>query len=99
MTKFESLAHSWLRLAKELERAEALLEQLKAPARKANWHVSPLGFCFWSPARDFIVLMRLAFFLVERLFPLRSFSCSPVRGGLSYRLQNREAGFRRFTRN
>jgi hypothetical protein len=33
MTKFESLAHSWLRLAEELERAEALLEQLKAPAR------------------------------------------------------------------
>src|SRR5262245_7325155 len=30
MTKFESLAHSWLQLADELERAEVLLERLKA---------------------------------------------------------------------
>jgi hypothetical protein len=36
MTKFESLAHSWLRLAEDLERAEALLERLKAPTRKAS---------------------------------------------------------------
>jgi hypothetical protein len=36
MTKFESLAHSWLRLAEDLERAEALLEQVKVPERKAS---------------------------------------------------------------
>jgi hypothetical protein len=36
MTKFENLAHSWLRLAEELERAEALRERLKAPERKAS---------------------------------------------------------------
>jgi hypothetical protein len=36
MTKFESLAHSWLRLAEDLERAEALLEQVKVSERKAN---------------------------------------------------------------
>jgi hypothetical protein len=29
MTRFEGLAHSWLRLAEDLERAEALLERLK----------------------------------------------------------------------
>jgi hypothetical protein len=36
MTKFEGLAHSWLRLAEDLECAEALLERLKAPTRKAS---------------------------------------------------------------
>ena len=36
MTKFESLAHSWLRLAEDVERAEALLEQVKVPERKAS---------------------------------------------------------------
>jgi hypothetical protein len=36
MTKFESLAHSWLRLADELERAEALLERFKEPTLKAS---------------------------------------------------------------
>jgi len=36
MTKFESLAHSWLRLAEELERTKALLEQFSAPRRKAS---------------------------------------------------------------
>jgi hypothetical protein len=30
------LAHSWLRLAEDLERAEALLEQVKVPKRKAS---------------------------------------------------------------
>jgi len=36
MTKFESLAHSWLRLADELERAEAVLRRFKEPMRKAG---------------------------------------------------------------
>ena len=36
MAKFQSLAHSWLRLADDLERAEALRERLKAPTRKAG---------------------------------------------------------------
>jgi hypothetical protein len=36
MTRFESLAHLWLRLAEDLERAEALLEQRKVPERKAS---------------------------------------------------------------
>ena len=36
MTRFESLAHSWLRLAEDLERAEALLEQAKVPERKVS---------------------------------------------------------------
>jgi hypothetical protein len=33
MTKFESLAHSWLRLAYELERAERLRERFKEPTK------------------------------------------------------------------
>ena len=33
MTKFESLAHSWLRLAEDLERTEALLERFNASMR------------------------------------------------------------------
>jgi hypothetical protein len=41
MTNFESLAHTWLRLAEELERAEALLEQLKVPERKASQGRAP----------------------------------------------------------
>ena len=36
MAKFQSLAHSWLRLADDLERAEALRDRLKAPTRKAG---------------------------------------------------------------
>jgi hypothetical protein len=36
MVRFEGLAHSWLRLAEDLERAEALLERLKEPERKAS---------------------------------------------------------------
>jgi hypothetical protein len=36
MTKFESLAHSWLRLADELERAEAVLKRFKEPMLKAS---------------------------------------------------------------
>ena len=36
MGKFQSLAHSWLRLADDLERAETLRERLKAPTRKAS---------------------------------------------------------------
>ena len=41
MTKFESLAHSWLRLAEELERTKALLEQFSAPGgRRANANAS-----------------------------------------------------------
>jgi hypothetical protein len=36
MARFEGLAHSWLRLAEDLERAEALLERLKDPERKAS---------------------------------------------------------------
>jgi hypothetical protein len=36
MTRFESLAHSWLRLAEDLERAEELRELLKVPERKAS---------------------------------------------------------------
>jgi hypothetical protein len=31
MTKFEGLAHSWLRLADELERTQALLERFTSP--------------------------------------------------------------------
>ena len=34
--RFEGLAHSWLRLAENLERAEALVERLKAPDRQAS---------------------------------------------------------------
>jgi hypothetical protein len=33
MTNFESLAHTWLRLAQDLERAEALVARLKAPKK------------------------------------------------------------------
>jgi len=36
MTKFESLAHSWLRLAEDLERTEAVLKRCKEPMRKAS---------------------------------------------------------------
>jgi len=36
MAKFESHVHSWLRLAEDLERAQALLTLLKAPERKAS---------------------------------------------------------------
>jgi hypothetical protein len=36
MTRFESLAHSWLRLADELERAEALRQRFKEPTLKAS---------------------------------------------------------------
>jgi hypothetical protein len=36
MARFEGLAHSWLRLAEDLERAKALLDRLKAPERKAG---------------------------------------------------------------
>jgi hypothetical protein len=36
MTKFESLAHAWLRLADELESLEAVLKRLKKPERKAS---------------------------------------------------------------
>jgi hypothetical protein len=36
MTKFESLAHSWLRLADELESLEAVLRRLEKPERKAS---------------------------------------------------------------
>ena len=36
MTKFESLAHSWLRLADELESIDAVLRRLKKPERKAS---------------------------------------------------------------
>ena len=36
MTKFESLAHLWLRLADELESLEAVLRRLKKPERKAS---------------------------------------------------------------
>jgi hypothetical protein len=36
MTRFESLAHSWLRLADELERAEALRERFQEPTLKAS---------------------------------------------------------------
>jgi hypothetical protein len=36
MALFEGLAHSWLRLAEDLERAEALLERLKKPEQKAS---------------------------------------------------------------
>jgi hypothetical protein len=36
MAKFQSLAHSWLRLAEDLERAEALVRRLKQPERKAS---------------------------------------------------------------
>jgi hypothetical protein len=36
MTRFESLAHSWLRLAEDLERAAALLGQVKVPERKTS---------------------------------------------------------------
>jgi hypothetical protein len=39
MARFEGLAHSWLRLAEDIERAEALLERLKEP--------EPI----WKPAR------------------------------------------------
>jgi hypothetical protein len=35
-TKFESLAHSWLRLADELERAEAVLRRFEEPLQKAS---------------------------------------------------------------
>jgi hypothetical protein len=36
MTKFESLAHLWLRLADELESLEAVLRRLKKPEQKAS---------------------------------------------------------------
>jgi hypothetical protein len=36
MTKFESLAHSWQRLADELESLEIVLRRLKKPERKAG---------------------------------------------------------------
>jgi hypothetical protein len=36
VAKFESLAHSWLRLAEDLERAEALVRRLNEPERKAS---------------------------------------------------------------
>jgi hypothetical protein len=36
MTKFESLAHLWLRLADELESLEAVLRRLKKPEGKAS---------------------------------------------------------------
>jgi hypothetical protein len=36
MARFQGLAHSWLRLAEDLERAEALLQQRKVPERKAS---------------------------------------------------------------
>jgi ribosome-interacting GTPase 1 len=36
MTKFESLAHSWQRLADELESLETVLRRLKKPERKAS---------------------------------------------------------------
>jgi hypothetical protein len=36
MTKLESLAHLWLRLADELESLEAVLRRLKKPERKAS---------------------------------------------------------------
>jgi hypothetical protein len=34
--RFEGLAHSWLRLANDLERADALVQQLHMPARMAS---------------------------------------------------------------
>src|SRR5262249_6424520 len=39
MTKLESLAHLWLRLADELESLEAVLRRLKKPERKTSWRV------------------------------------------------------------
>jgi hypothetical protein len=36
MTKFENLAHLWLRLADEIERAERLMERFKEPTLKAS---------------------------------------------------------------
>src|SRR4051794_27884146 len=36
VARFEGLAHSWLRLAEDLERTDALLQQLKIPQRKAS---------------------------------------------------------------
>jgi hypothetical protein len=36
MARFEGLAHSWLRLAEDLESAEALLERFKEPTLKAS---------------------------------------------------------------
>jgi hypothetical protein len=36
IARFEGLAHSWLRLAEDLERAEALLERFKEPTLKAS---------------------------------------------------------------
>ena len=36
MTKLESLAHLWLRLADELESLEAVLRRLKKPERKTS---------------------------------------------------------------
>ena len=36
MTKFEGLAHAWLRLADELESIETMLRRLKKPERKAG---------------------------------------------------------------
>src|SRR5262249_52959317 len=39
MTKLESLAHLWLRLADELESLETVLRRLKKPEQKASWRV------------------------------------------------------------
>ena len=36
MAKFQGLAYTWLRLAEDLERAEALRERLKEPTLKAS---------------------------------------------------------------
>jgi hypothetical protein len=36
MTRFESLAHSWLRLANELEHAETLRKRFQEPTLKAS---------------------------------------------------------------
>jgi hypothetical protein len=43
MAKFQSLAHSWLRLAEDLERAEVLRRRFEQPERKASQSVSALG--------------------------------------------------------
>jgi hypothetical protein len=34
--RFQGLAHLWLRLAKDLESVEALLERLRVPERRAS---------------------------------------------------------------
>ena len=52
MAKFQSLAHSWLRLADDLERAEALRERLKAPTRKAA-RTASLILTHWERQGEF----------------------------------------------